>query len=91
MTIPYVYLLNARIIISCSIKVTFNDEIDDYNYLYEVFRVDLEGHPELVEGSWLKNIPDKGEKVGEIRVEDVVFDLTKRRFIHVSVFDEFSI
>jgi hypothetical protein len=62
----------------------FDDAFDDYSSVFAVYRLPTE-LPDLA-GSWV-GLATKGQLLGEIAVEQLVFDQTKRERVEGAVLD----
>ena len=69
------------------LSCTFDDAIDDYPDHFTVYLLP-EGAKDWIEdlSDW-SELPEKGVRVGTVRVVDTHFDDTKRKFIDESFFD----
>jgi hypothetical protein len=64
---------------------TFNDEADEYEEFYVVYR--LNKLSRRVEASAWNDLPNSGERIGTVRVKDIQFDESMRKFIDAGVFE----
>ena len=64
----------------------FDDDLDDYPDIYHVFLL-RPTSPDDLSGSWV-NLSDRSESyLGKVPVQDIVFDVTKRREIGTGVLE----
>jgi hypothetical protein len=64
----------------------FNDEMDDYPSAFTVYRLEpAQGRRALESRAWV-GLAEKGKEVGQVSVEDVHLDSSKRRSLAASVF-----
>lgn len=65
----------------------FNDELDEYSESYRVYRLQAIPENEL-KGSWERLPEEAVGMLGEVPVEEVQLDATKRKSISTSVLDD---
>jgi len=71
------------------LQSAFDEKRDDYPSKYTVYRLPESVAEQLASGSWrfLEEVPV--EPVGQIPIENVRFDSTKRKELDGSILDEF--
>jgi hypothetical protein len=66
---------------------TFDEQLEDYPEVYDVFAMPRLSQADL-DGPWYR-LPERAtRRIGQIPVERVVFDPSKRKQIDVSIIDE---
>jgi hypothetical protein len=63
----------------------FDDGRDGYPESYVVYRLPASAVPELERAAW-HDLPRLGERIAEVPLEALRFDLTKRRSISADIF-----
>ena len=69
------YLLDSR----------FDDDLDEYADVFVVYRLPAAAKQVLDQESWA-GLPSMGQQVGELSVNEVAFDATRRRAISDDLF-----
>jgi hypothetical protein len=81
--VPLMFLVNYgghSYVFDCE----FNDEADEYEEFFVAYRLKKLMH--RIEPSSWKDLPNAGERIGTVRVDNVRFDESMRKFIDASVF-----
>jgi len=68
------------------LECLFDDALDDYLPRFDVYRLPASAVPHADERSWV-GLHERGEVIGTVDAAGVVFDETKRAFLHASVFE----
>jgi hypothetical protein len=64
----------------------FDDALDDYRNEFTVYCVDEQFRDHIDRVPWT-DLASRSDRIGAVRTELVKFDATRRRAIHVEVFD----
>jgi hypothetical protein len=67
----------------------FDDSIDEYPSVFTIYRLPPDLESQLDNMSW-ERLGSLGERLGQIPVELVEFDTTRRNAINASIFDQFE-
>lgn len=63
----------------------FDEELDEYADVYTVYRLPADARDAVAEHSWAA-LPQSGEAIGQIAVDDVQFDSTRRETVSEELF-----
>lgn len=68
----------------------FDDEADEYSDRFTVYRLPDESRSKVELDSWAE-LPGDGEAIGQVPMEDVEFDETKRQLMSAHVFRDLGV
>jgi hypothetical protein len=63
----------------------FNEDLDNYADVFTVYRLPADARDAVAADSW-EGLPRSGETVGQIAVENVMFDSTRRKAVSDELF-----